>query len=76
VHVCWAGLIAAQYTRDGEGIACPTSDGGLHVRTRRGEVVLVQFPPDRLAFQIGEVMQVCKVVVSISSAFARSQVVK
>lgn len=39
-------------------VPTPSSDCGLYVKTRNGIAVHVRFPPDRVAFQVGEVLQV------------------
>ncbi len=52
-----AGLTSALFTRGGEAVAAPGGRAGLHIRTRSGRVVRASFPPDHLAFQMGEAMQ-------------------
>jgi len=42
----------------GAPVPCPDPAAGLHVRTRGGAVVRVAIPPEQLAFQMGEAMQV------------------
>lgn len=53
----WAGLTSALFTRGGAAVAAPGARAGLHIRTRSGRVVRASFPPDHLAFQMGEAMQ-------------------
>ncbi len=52
VCVC-AGLTRALYL-DSEGteVTCPDPQAGLYVRTRAGQVVKVDIPPDHIAFQV------------------------
>lgn len=57
-----AGLLSALYTRDGEEVPNPDSSAGLYIRDRSGVAVKAGIPADHLAFQMGEAMQVCRLL--------------
>jgi isopenicillin N synthase-like dioxygenase len=42
----------------GAEMACPDADAGLYIRARDGSVHHARFPPDALAFQMGEATQI------------------
>jgi hypothetical protein len=46
------------YMKDGQTVQNPDPSSGLYVRRRDGAEVRVAIPPDQLAFQMGEAMQV------------------
>eukprot|EP00884_Botryococcus_braunii_P010376 jgi/Botrbrau1/1933/Bobra.0005s0032.2 len=52
------GLVAAQFMQGDIQVPSPNDGSGLHVKNRKGVVFRVTFPSNRLAFQIGEVMQI------------------
>lgn len=55
------GLVPAMWLDDatGEESGCPaSSDSGLYVQTRAGDVRKISMPPDCLGFQIGEAAQI------------------
>ncbi len=46
------------YLRDGQEVPNPDPNAGLYIRSPSGDVVQARIPPDHLAFQMGEAMQV------------------
>lgn len=46
------------YLRDGREVSNPDPAAGLYIRSPSGAVVQARIPPDHLAFQMGEAMQV------------------
>lgn len=58
-HGSLTGLVPALYlNKDQEVIPNPDPTSGLFIRSRQGELVKVDMPPDHLAFQIGETAQI------------------
>ena len=58
-HGCLTGLTSAMFVdAAGREIANPDPQAGLYIRSRTGHVVQVNIPPDCLAFQTGEALQV------------------
>ena len=53
-----AGLVSAMYLKGGEEVGCPDPEAGLWVMNRTGSFQKVSFPPDALAFQLGQAAQV------------------
>ncbi|KIJ24029.1 hypothetical protein M422DRAFT_195214, partial [Sphaerobolus stellatus SS14] len=61
-HSLLTGLCSAMYlshTESGETQACsaPSPSSGLYIRTRGGELTKVSIPPNCLAFQTGEALE-------------------
>ena len=46
------------YLRNGQEVSNPDPAAGLYIRSPSGVVVQARIPPDHLAFQMGEAMQV------------------
>ena len=57
-HGSLTGLFPALYMENGQIIDCPDSRSGLYIKSRSGELVHAKLPPNSLAFQCGETMQV------------------
>ncbi len=58
-HCSMTGLVPAMYMNaKGEEVTCPDPDAGLYIKSRKGELIHVNVPPDALAFQIGETAQI------------------
>ncbi|GFR46408.1 hypothetical protein Agub_g7990 [Astrephomene gubernaculifera] len=58
-HGSLTGLTAAMYIDSaGNEVPCPDPTAGLYIRDRQGRVVRAVIPPDCLAFQVGEALQV------------------
>ncbi|KAN0125045.1 hypothetical protein V8E52_001597 [Russula decolorans] len=61
-HSLLTGLCSAMYTQHTPGkppkaILSPSPSSGLYIRTRGGELTKVMIPPDCLAFQTGEALE-------------------
>ncbi|CCM01612.1 uncharacterized protein FIBRA_03673 [Fibroporia radiculosa] len=61
-HSLLTGLCSAMFLRPGahgepEGVQSPSPTSGLYIRTRGGALTKVAIPPDCLAFQTGEALE-------------------
>ncbi|CCO26178.1 hypothetical protein BN14_00195 [Rhizoctonia solani AG-1 IB] len=58
-HSMLTGLCSAIYLNqpDSKIVPPPSSQSGLYIRTRGGDLVKVSIPPDALAFQTGEALE-------------------
>lgn len=58
-HSCITGLTSALYMNDTGEFVYPgnSSDSGLYIKSRHGEIVKVNIPEDCLAFQSGSTLQ-------------------
>jgi hypothetical protein len=45
----------------------PDADSGLYIRDRNGRIVRATIPADHIAYQMGEAMQVCPVIIGRSN---------
>ncbi|KNZ79621.1 putative iron/ascorbate oxidoreductase, partial [Termitomyces sp. J132] len=62
-HSMLTGLCSAMYLQEGDGfepvvIPSPSAASGLYIRTRGGDLIKVSIPPDCLAFQTGEALEI------------------
>ncbi|KAG6814046.1 hypothetical protein H0H92_003896 [Tricholoma furcatifolium] len=61
-HSLLTGLCSAMYLHEGNGldpvVVPPPSASGLYIRTRGGDLTKVSIPPDSLAFQTGEALEI------------------
>jgi isopenicillin N synthase-like dioxygenase len=59
-HGSITGLISAMYfDKSGEEVPNPDPSAGLYIRNRNGDIIKASIPPDCLAFQMGEALQIC-----------------
>ncbi|KZV74722.1 Clavaminate synthase-like protein [Peniophora sp. CONT] len=61
-HSLLTGLVSAMYLRHTSGaqpevVSAPSSSAGLYIRSRGGSLTKVVIPPDALAFQTGEALE-------------------
>lgn len=58
-HGSLTGLVPAMYLNaDGEEVPSPDPAAGLYIKSRSGDLVHVQVPPNALCYQIGETSQI------------------
>ena len=58
-HGSLTGLVPAMYLNaDGEEVPSPDPGAGLYIKSRSGDLVHVQVPPNALCYQIGETSQI------------------
>eukprot|EP00956_Cyclotella_meneghiniana_P000036 scaffold83_cov57-Cyclotella_meneghiniana.AAC.2 len=57
-HGSITGLFPALYIENGRIVECPDPQSGLYIKSRSGALVHAVLPPNSLAFQVGETMQV------------------
>ena len=54
------------YTKEGTPVENPDANSGLYIRDRNGRIVRAPIPADHIAYQMGEAMQVCAVIIGRS----------
>mmetsp|Transcript_37974 Transcript_37974/g.77293 ORF Transcript_37974/g.77293 Transcript_37974/m.77293 type:complete len:248 (+) Transcript_37974:789-1532(+) len=58
-HGSLTGLVPAMFLdSNGNEVPCPDPSAGLYIKSRSGDLVRVEIPPDALAFQVGETTQI------------------